>query len=147
MAKGKPVARVKPKQGKHPVTAADPAEAARRETVSWRFSIADFDGSDWGWHEVATIKAREIHTKLCGHETMTLAEFFTKPGTNKIPTERICKEARERLMDLNRDDIDELFELRLGATERVWGTMTGSVFNLLWWDPEHTVYPVKKKHT
>ena len=148
MAKGKqPVARFKPERGKHPITAVDPAEAARRENVSWRFSIADFDGGSWGWHELATVKAKEIYGKLCGHETMTLAELFTKKGTNKIAVERICKEAQDRLTALKLDDIDELFELRLSGKERVWGTITGSIFNLLWWDPEHTVYPVAKKHT
>jgi len=25
--------------------------------------------------------------------------------------------------------------------------MTGPVFNLLWWDPKHLVYPVAKTHT
>jgi len=45
------------------------------------------------------------------------------------------------------DDAEELFEIRLSGKERVWGTMTGAVFNLLWWDPNHEVYEVKKKHT
>jgi len=145
--KKKPAAKVAPTGGKQPYVAVDPDEAAKVERLSWRFSILDYSGSNWGWETMAPAKVKDVHSKLCHHEGMTLAQFFVKKGTNKIPLASVCKEAQKRAEALNLDDVDDLVEIRLAATERVWGTMTGPVFNLLWWDPNHTVYPVSKKHT
>ena len=45
------------------------------------------------------------------------------------------------------DDVDELYQLRVTGAERVWGIRSGPLLRLLWWDPNHEVYPVMKMGT
>lgn len=54
---------------------------------------------------------------------------------------------QKRLNELRLDDYNELFSLRLSAKERVFGVLFGNVLKLLWYDPEHQVWPSPKKHT
>lgn len=67
--------------------------------------------------------------------------------SHTVTVSTISNEAQKRLRDIQQDDIDELFSLRLSGTERIWGIRDGRVFYVLWWDPEHTVCPAHKKHT
>jgi len=143
----KPATKFAPKNAKQPLPGVDLDQAAQSERLSWRLSILDTHGGHFGWKKCGLAKIEEIHEKLCHHEKMSIKEFHTLPGTNKIPVDRLSKKARDRIEELNLDDAEELFEIRLSGKERVWGTMTGAVFNLLWWDPNHEVYEVKKKHT
>lgn len=36
---------------------------------------------------------------------------------------------------------DEMFRFRLGGEQRLWGFRDGRVFHVIWWDPDHDVYP------
>ena len=144
--KKKPVARETPTAGKHPVAVVDPG-AVNTERVSWRLSNLDLDGSSWSWRLLAPARVHEVHQKLSDCEQLTVGQLINRPGTKSIPVDSICKEARDRLVQLEKDDLDQLWELRFDGKGRVWGTMTGHVFSPLWWDPDHTVYPVGKKHT
>jgi hypothetical protein len=60
---------------------------------------------------------------------------------------QLCKEARERLEAIGYGDLQRIVSLRLSGAERVWGVMEEGVLRLLWWDPEHQVYPVAKRGT
>ncbi len=53
----------------------------------------------------------------------------------------ICSEAQSRWIEIGREE-DELFRFRTGGTQRIWGFRTGHVFNVVWWDAEHQIYPV-----
>ena len=70
-----------------------------------------------------------------------------KHGTNShyMPISALSKEAIRRARSINLDE-DELFSLRLQNTVRLWGIIeqkTGC-FYIIWFDPEHKVYPVAK---
>ena len=59
-----------------------------------------------------------------------------------ISVEQLCQGARDRLIEIERDDTERLWELRIPTNDgwRAWGSVEGDqIFNLLWWDPEHTV--------
>ena len=91
----------------------------------------------------------DLRTKLGQFEGSLASEFF---GPHKGPAkfegiESLSRDAQARLEYLKRDDVDGLWCVRLSGLERVWGTRRGPVFNLLWWDPDHTVCPSHKKHT
>lgn len=60
------------------------------------------------------------------------------------PAWKLCKEAQDRLKHLNLDDFETLFRLRLSGTKRLWGIRTRNLFRVLWWDPNHMVYPTEK---
>jgi len=38
---------------------------------------------------------------------------------------------------------DEMFRFRLGSTRRLWGFRKERTFHVVWWDPEHKVYPTE----
>ena len=62
----------------------------------------------------------------------------------KVCSEEFRREAKARLAQLRLDSYDILYSLAITGRQRVWGIMieeTGT-FQLLWYDPEHTVYPV-----
>ncbi len=108
---------------------------------SWRFGWADRDGA-WGWNHATAAHLALIHEKLTNFESMTMNEIVgARKGSKAIPTEDLQPKARNRLVDLGRDDQTSVIELRLGDSERLFGIRDGSVVYLLWWDPHHDVFP------
>ncbi len=75
-------------------------------------------------------------------ETMTWGQILG-PNHHYIPVESLNKDARDRLVALRRDDVDQVVSLRVTGGQRVFGVTHGSVCELLWWDPEHRVAPYK----
>lgn len=55
--------------------------------------------------------------------------------------DQICKEAQERILELEMDDNDRIFRFRLGNLKRLYGFTYNHVFVLIWYDPTHKVYP------
>ena len=114
----------------------------------WRFSEVDVQ---WE-HLTNTLDNRAILTiigKLRSFESMRLGELF-QPGSDhakKYEVANIPPHALRRLQEISRDDEDELVRLRLSNKGRLYGIMRGHVFNVLWWDPHHKVWPSTKKNT
>jgi hypothetical protein len=57
------------------------------------------------------------------------------------PVGIICHEAQKRLEEIGLDDLDEVFRFRLASKPRLYGFLVQHIFYVLWWDPEHNVYP------
>ncbi len=56
-----------------------------------------------------------------------------------IPLDNLVPDAQTRLQEIDRNDEDVLWELRLGHEKwRVWGVFRGHVFYFIWWDREHS---------
>jgi hypothetical protein len=94
-------------------------------------------------------RPRSIHARLAAFETMTWREILAEAHTQNhfIGVWQLCGDARRRLEDLGYGDLKKLVSLRLTGRERIWGIMEEGVLAILWWDPDHTVYPVEKRHT
>ncbi len=76
----------------------------------------------------------------------TWAEIEREASMNHwISVSRLPQEAKNRLVAIKLDDVDQLFSLRLSGTRRLWGLREDSTFFVVWWDPHHRVYPVEKK--
>lgn len=103
----------------------------------------------FGWQEVSKSKLLEIRGKLARFEASTWHEILitAKNRNHTVTVDRLSPQARERLKEIQQDDLDELTSLRLTGRERVWGIRENGVFHLLWWDPEHRVYPTSLRHT
>jgi hypothetical protein len=80
---------------------------------------------------------------------MTWSEILVRGNKQNhlVRTASLCPEARARLAELRLDDIERLLALHLSGTERVWGIFTKGILTVLWWDPDHKVYPSHLKHT
>jgi len=57
----------------------------------------------------------------------------------------IADEALARWIERGLEEYDTAFRFRLGNKPRLWGFRTASKFNIVWWDPEHKIYPVEHK--
>jgi hypothetical protein len=153
LSKKKPKIKIHPDTSKNPKM--DPQnrpESIMDKKPVWRLGMLDIDG-EWGWGNVESRDLiLQIHSTLKGFETMTWAEIENKKSkkgkyNHLMPVNQICKRARDRLREIELDDFDTLYSLRLSNLERVWGKRDNEAFYLLWWDPEHTVCPVPPVHT
>lgn len=119
----------------------------------WRTGMIDWDGQ-WGWANadpLGTIK--DVFAKLASFETMTWSSIFSAThGTSKrrrchhhIEVARLSAPAQRRLAELKIEDRDELFVFRISSRKRIWGIRDSEEFHVLWWDPDHTVYPVGER--
>lgn len=124
----------------------DPDHVVDRMRPVWRIQSLDLEGPfGWNVHSAATL--RDVHLKLGNFESMHWREIEQKPSCHFTAVDRLEKAAQDRLVELNLDDTDTLFQLRLDGKTRVWGIRDRFIFRILWWDPEHGVYKVEKKHT
>ena len=39
---------------------------------------------------------------------------------------------------------DDLFRFRITGEQRLWGFRSNRMFHVIWWDPNHQVYPTEK---
>jgi len=146
--KKKPSHREIPGTGKNP-RVQEPVDLLTESKVSWHLRIIDTAG-EWGCKEIDKITLwKDIHAKLSEFEKKTWKEILVKERTKNhlISVADICKEAQKRLKDIRQDDVDELVSLRLSGKKRIWGIKDRNILRILWWDPKHTVYPTRKKHT
>lgn len=122
-----------------------PGGSNSHERLCWRFEHVDHDGP-WGFDDTAMA---EILVKMRDCERMTLRELrntsdlfveYDVPGG-------LCKTALDRLAVLGWDDMTAIQRLRFMGKQRLYGFLDGNIFHVLWWDPEHQVYPSQKRHT
>ena len=143
MSKKKPKAKPLPTGKSLRLGMADP-EGTNHQTPVWSIAVFDHAGP-WGRAKCETEGHLwdEIFPKLRDYESMTWGEIYrNKKRDHSVPVGGISKEAQERLVQLRLDDVDELFRFRLSGKMRVWGIRDGRVFQLLWWDPDHAIWPV-----
>lgn len=112
----------------------------------WAFRIVDL-GGPWCWTKIDGPTLGAVLERLKQLESMTWAEIEGGTGSHYVDQGELSKEARDRLVKIEQDDTESLFSLRVSGKERIIGIRDGSVLRILWWDPEHQVYPSKKKHT
>jgi hypothetical protein len=59
---------------------------------------------------------------------------------HSMPIDAICTEACKRLEFLEMVEAD-IYRFRLGNKRRLWGFRRVNLFEILWYDPDHNVYP------
>jgi hypothetical protein len=120
----------------------------------WSFALADHSHDEkWSWSwvgdhvgsllpflaQMERLTWREIRQQKVPSAGNRMRRRFHGHSVESLPTA-----ARKRLEELELDDVDEVFRFRLSNKERLWGIFVpqSHVFCLLWWDPNHQVYPV-----
>lgn len=99
----------------------------------------------WDWN----LNAKEARLILQTLEEMSQKtwkeisqEVAGKKGRAKSHSqsiEEIADEARKRLPDLQ-VEAEELYRIRLGYSERLWGFRINGCFHILWFDRNHKIY-------
>jgi hypothetical protein len=118
---------------------------------SWGFSKADGHRDDmdpkpltFGWHLATETCGRDVLVFLRQLENNSWKEIlFQDDGkrNHSIASNRLCPEAQERLRALKLDDFEMLYSFRVTKRKRLWGIRVDHTLFILWWDPEHLVYP------
>lgn len=125
-----------------------PAAETSGERLAWRFTHVDHE-SRWAFAKMDPEILTEILTKMAHCESMTLNEI---KRTRKLLVEyilpgKLCKEALDRLTAMQRDEMTSIWRLDFKGKQRLYGFLEGNVFHVVWWDPEHEVYPWLPKNT
>ncbi len=110
----------------------------------WRFADVDHEGA-WGFGVLSGNELVELLKHMANFESMTIRELFymgDEPGKH-YAVDALPAEALARLVQLRREDETALARLRTAAKRRLYGFLRDNVFHVLWWDPEHKVYPSK----
>lgn len=115
------------------------------ENPSWRVSLLDLTGP-FG-QSIDQVDAAEILKFLSEVEKLTWNEIqHRRSGHHHVEVRLISPAAQKRLKQRN-IETDTLISLRVGAKKRIWGVREGSMLHLLWWDPQHKVYPTTPRNT
>ncbi len=148
MAKGKPQKKraYNPKFDRTPRKLTDPS-SLDDTNFKWRVrnSYIDYDHQQFGWRKVKIIHfLRKIVQLLQSYEGLKWYEVKRKPHCHSWGLDEIPKECYERLEE-RQIDIEQLFQIGLGNKPRIIGYKTGSIFYLMWYDPDHKFCPTKAK--
>ncbi|HST60034.1 MAG TPA: hypothetical protein VLK84_15115 [Longimicrobium sp.] len=103
-------------------------------------------GGPWCWSALGGNSLREVLQRMRELESMTW-HAITETGSHFIETSALSRPARERLVTIQQDDVDQVYSVRVTGRRRIIGLRDGGVLRVLWWDPEHEVCPSAKKHT
>jgi hypothetical protein len=135
----------KPSNERQPRTLFDKEQSKHKELV-WRFSEADRNGP-FSWLSLdAPAAFKEVMDKLTAYELVPLTAYLNS-GSHEVEMHALSKEAQRRLAEIEKDDLDSLYSLRISGSVRVWCIREDNLFKVLWFDPEHQVCLSKKKHT
>lgn len=130
----------------------EPARASE-QLVQWTREDADVEG-DWSWGPRSCLDAdwdSDVHPFLVECARKTWLEIYQERTGGRQRKQKhifyelwqICEEAQARIIEIERDDIEMLFRFRLGNLKRLYGVQQGNNFSILWWDPDHKIYPVE----
>lgn len=147
------------KQGGSPKTdirqGGDP-ESIMQMNPSWRLASCDVDPSiSWSFYEdrLAHDFWETIFPKLQNFERMTWREIFlgAKKQNHAIDVSKLNKSARDRFAELC-IEAEAIHSLRLEGKLRIYGFLSGPIYNILWYDDDHgdndtCVCRSSKKHT
>jgi hypothetical protein len=111
----------------------------------FRAGQMDMNGP-WGWHKFDPQFLQGLLHKIFDSQKLSW-QTLLEHGSHLVQVGDLCSKAQRRLIELCKDDCDELYSFRLTGSKRIWGIKDGNILWLLWWDPNHEVCPSHKKHT
>ncbi len=96
----------------------------------------------------------EFLDKMLSYATMTWSQLRKQThddGKSKhhyLEIDKLSKEARDRLTAMRlEENSDQIFSIALRNKLRVVGLKDNDKFHILWYDPQHDIYPSTKRHT
>jgi hypothetical protein len=147
----KPLSKKIVRQGFQPPTGKNPrggskVEQANLAPISWHFSCIDTDGP-WSFKNIdSNMLWNQIVPKIKAFEGKSWTQIFQTGRDHPIEIAKIIPEAQMRFeKQFGALDADQLVSLHIDGLKRIWGLKEGSIFKVLWWDPNHDIYPSRKK--
>lgn len=110
----------------------------------FRFDRVDI-GAQWCLSEITAQDHRDLLTVLAEIESMRVGEIIPSRCRHEdvagaSPNPDAQKRAREQYLD----DHDRIHSLKISGKRRLWGIMNEHEFSIIWWDPEHEVWPTRR---
>ena len=106
----------------------------------------------WSWAEPRawTVEewSNEISPSLNSFSRLTWGEIdgFSSESGHKMhhghEIHQLVEEAQQRWLSLGLEQFDTVFRFRMGGTKRAWGYVVQAHFHMVWWDRNHSIYPV-----
>lgn len=123
------------------------------EHPAWGFNSCDPEMWKFAEENIGNAVWSEIFPYLQNLEKRTWNDILlvAKKQNHSIDAQGLNAVARKRLAELYVEQ-DSIISLRISATHRLYGFVTGRVFNILWYDNNHgdnetCVCRAQKKHT
>lgn len=111
----------------------------------WRISsnYIDLDHDEWGWSGLDIAGFFNLLEKhLHRYEGTEWGELQKQKSCHPLPVEKIVDKAQRRLCEKCPPGIGSLFQIKVGGKRRAWGERKEDILYLIWYDPDHTIYPV-----
>lgn len=108
------------------------------QNPAWTFANSDQDMWAFSKEHVGEVIWTEIIPRLRALETQTWSEILVrdKKQNHSLDLNDLNRVAQDRLIT-RYIEAESLISLRVTGTHRLYGYMTGRVFNILWCDDEH----------
>lgn len=138
-----------PKQAK----AAQPTSAAHENPV-FCFRHADLNCDERWAFRPSGEDARELLDFLSNMAQLTWVQIEQQraDGHKRHHSQDVDSFDGDAKRDFRRSRLGErfgetMFRFRLSGEKRLWGFRVNAVFHVIWWDANHKVCPVEKRHT
>ena len=108
------------------------------QNPAWTFANSDQDMWAFSKEHVGEVIWTEIIPRLRALETQTWSEILVrdKKQNHSLDLNDLNRVAQDRLIT-RYIEAESFISLRVTGTHRLYGYMTGRVFNILWYDDEH----------
>lgn len=133
----KQVKQAKAPKGKSISQGGDP-EQYYSQNPAWTFNNADQEKWAFSQEHIGDLIWSDIIQKLQWLESQTWSEILVrdKKKNHSIDSSKLNKLAQDRLTE-KYIEAESLISLHIKGTHRLYGYMTGRVFNILWYDDDH----------
>ncbi|MCD8012352.1 MAG: hypothetical protein LUG99_04140 [Lachnospiraceae bacterium] len=123
------------------------------ENPAWSFSNSDSQMWAFSREQIGDLIWEEILPRMKALETQTWSEILVRDRkqNHSIDVNDLNKAAQDRLAE-RYIEAESLISLRVTGNHRLYGYMSGRVFNIIWYDNDHgdndtCVCRSYKKHT
>lgn len=101
----------------------------------------------YGWHELDTAGIARIKDRLAALERNTWRDIFIRDAdfNHKIEVSQLKCPIAKKWMAEHMKDQPYLWTIRVTAKERVWGILSESAYQIIFWDPNHLIWEILKK--
>ena len=108
------------------------------ENPAWTFANSDPEMWTFSYEHMGNLFWEELLPRLQALETQTWSEIlvWSKKQNHSLDLDKLNKVAKDRLASMF-IEAESLISLRITGNHRLYGYMTGRVFNVLWYDDNH----------
>lgn len=118
------------------------------DKAAWRFGRIQLV-APYGWHELDIAGANKVKARLADLERCTWKDIFVRRANDNhhfdVATLK-CANARSWMQN-NLPDQHSIWTIKVASRERIWGILSEGAYQIIFWDPQHLIWPVPKKHT